>query len=79
MKGKKISVKLKWGQRYDGFLINFDNYFNLLLENVSEWSHGNIKGEFGEILLPPRILGCNCRGAKYPGVSILTNYNPGWP
>jgi len=49
--GKKVVVKLKWGQEYKGFLMSFDSYMNLQLGNTEEYENGEFVGELGEILI----------------------------
>lgn len=34
LKGKLIEARLKWGQRYKGILISFDNYMNLQMHQT---------------------------------------------
>ena len=51
LKGKKISVKLKWGHEYKGILLNYDDYMNLQMQEVEEWLNDQLKGNVEEILL----------------------------
>ncbi|RCH88257.1 hypothetical protein CU097_011672, partial [Rhizopus azygosporus] len=38
--GKPVSVKLKWGGEYQGYLVSVDNYMNLQLANTEEFQNG---------------------------------------
>ena len=29
LKGKKVNIKLKWGQEYKGIFLNYDDYINV--------------------------------------------------
>jgi small nuclear ribonucleoprotein F len=49
--GKKVIIKLKWGQEYRGFLMSFDSYMNLQLGNTEEFENGEMTGELGEVLI----------------------------
>jgi small nuclear ribonucleoprotein F len=49
--GKKVVVKLKWGQEYKGDLMSFDSYMNLQLGNTEEYENGDFSGDLGEILI----------------------------
>lgn len=51
LKGKKISVKLKWGHEYKGVLLNYDDYMNIQMQDCEEWLNDQLKGSIGEILL----------------------------
>lgn len=51
LKGKKITVKLKWGIEYKGELINFDKYMNLYLQSTEEWIKDQKIGYLGEIII----------------------------
>lgn len=51
LKGKKISVKLKWGHEYKGILLNYDDYMNIQMQDCEEWLNDQLKGSIGEILL----------------------------
>lgn len=39
---KKVRVFLKWGQYYEGNLIEYDKYFNLVLNECKEFDNENI-------------------------------------
>lgn len=49
--GKRVIVKLKWGQEYRGVLMSFDSYMNLQLGNTEEFEGGEFTGELGEVLI----------------------------
>jgi len=49
--GKRVIVKLKWGQEYRGILMSFDAYMNLQLGQTEEFEGGECSGELGEILI----------------------------
>lgn len=51
LKGKKISVKLKWGHEYKGILLNYDDYMNIQMQDCEEWLNDQLRGSIGEILL----------------------------
>ncbi|CAG7817418.1 unnamed protein product [Allacma fusca] len=46
-----LSVKLKWGQVYKGYLVSVDGYMNLQLAEVEEYVNGNCTGNLGEVLI----------------------------
>ncbi|KAF7495010.1 Small nuclear ribonucleoprotein F [Sarcoptes scabiei] len=49
--GKPVSVKLKWGMEYKGFLVSVDAYMNLQLANTEEYIDGACTGNLGEVLI----------------------------
>jgi len=49
--GKPVSVKLKWGQVYKGYLVSVDGYMNLQLAETEEYVNGNCTGNLGEVLI----------------------------
>jgi len=49
--GKKVIVRLKWGQEYRGLLLSTDAYMNVQLLNTEEWIGDECKGELGEVLI----------------------------
>ncbi|CAO3670546.1 hypothetical protein G6F70_003937 [Rhizopus microsporus] len=49
--GKPVSVKLKWGGEYQGYLVSVDNYMNLQLANTEEFQNGVSVGTLGEVLI----------------------------
>ncbi|KAH9251029.1 small nuclear ribonucleoprotein F [Batrachochytrium salamandrivorans] len=49
--GKKVVVKLKWGQEYKGVLLSFDAYMNLQLASTEEYENGQFAGDLGEVLI----------------------------
>ncbi|KAI7904481.1 small nuclear ribonucleoprotein F [Cokeromyces recurvatus] len=49
--GKPVSVKLKWGGEYRGYLVSVDNYMNLQLANTEEFQNGVSVGTLGEVLI----------------------------
>jgi len=49
--GKRVRVRLKWGQEYEGLLKTSDAYMNMCLENTKEYVDGNFAGELGEVLI----------------------------
>jgi len=49
--GKSVSVKLKWGMEYVGYLVSTDAYMNLQLANTKEFINGEETGELGEVLI----------------------------
>ncbi|KAG1473524.1 hypothetical protein G6F56_000902 [Rhizopus delemar] len=49
--GKPVSVKLKWGGEYQGYLVSVDNYMNLQLANTEEFQNGVSVGSLGEVLI----------------------------
>lgn len=51
LKGKMIEARLKWGQRYKGILISFDNYMNLQMHQTQEQVRDNYCGDLEEIII----------------------------
>ncbi|SAM07471.1 hypothetical protein [Absidia glauca] len=49
--GKTVSVKLKWGNEYKGYLTSVDAYMNLQLQNTEEFQEGVSVGTLGEVLI----------------------------
>ncbi|KLT38865.1 small nuclear ribonucleo protein SmF [Cutaneotrichosporon oleaginosum] len=49
--GKTVSVKLKWGLEYRGFLVSTDGYFNLQLTGTEEIEDGKSNGQLGEVFI----------------------------
>merc|ERR1739840_19175 len=49
--GKAVTVKLKWGHEYKGFLVSVDAYMNLQLAQTEEFIDGNFTGKLGEVLV----------------------------
>lgn len=49
--GKIVSVKLKWGMEYKGYLVSTDSYMNLQLTSTEEWIGGKLAGNLGEVLI----------------------------
>jgi len=49
--GKAVSVKLKWGPEYKGYLVSVDGYMNLQLANTEEFIDGSCTGTLGEVLI----------------------------
>eukprot|EP00555_Chaetoceros_dichaeta_P005493 CAMPEP_0198255708 /NCGR_PEP_ID=MMETSP1447-20131203/5782_1 /TAXON_ID=420782 /ORGANISM="Chaetoceros dichaeta, Strain CCMP1751" /LENGTH=101 /DNA_ID=CAMNT_0043942143 /DNA_START=261 /DNA_END=566 /DNA_ORIENTATION=+ len=49
--GKKVRVKLKWGQEYQGELASADAYMNLQLTDTEEFVDGEFAGMLGEVLI----------------------------
>jgi len=49
--GKPVSVKLKWGMEYKGYLLSVDAYMNLQLASTEEWIGGRLAGTLGEVLI----------------------------
>mmetsp|Transcript_22644 Transcript_22644/g.21767 ORF Transcript_22644/g.21767 Transcript_22644/m.21767 type:complete len:85 (+) Transcript_22644:141-395(+) len=49
--GKKVSVRLKWGQVYQGELASSDAYMNLQLTDTQEFIDGQLAGALGEVLI----------------------------
>ncbi|EEQ82101.1 hypothetical protein NCER_101246 [Vairimorpha ceranae BRL01] len=47
---KKIRIFLKWGQYYEGVLIEFDKYFNFVLSECKEYDNEFIN-EMGSIFI----------------------------
>lgn len=46
-----MSVKLKWGMEYRGFLVSADAYMNLQLASTEEYVDGEAQGSLGEVLI----------------------------
>ena len=51
MTGKKVRVRLKWGQEYQGELASSDAYMNLQLTDTEEYIEGQFAGSLGEVLI----------------------------
>ena len=49
--GKHVSIRLKWGQEYQGKLASSDAYMNLQLEETEEFIDGHFAGALGEVLI----------------------------
>jgi small nuclear ribonucleoprotein F len=49
--GKRVSVKLKWGQEYEGTLLSVDSYMNFLLDNTEEYVEGEHTGSVGQVMI----------------------------
>jgi len=49
--GKPVSVRLKWGPEYKGYLVSVDGYMNLQLAQTEEYIDGNLTGSLGEVLI----------------------------
>lgn len=49
--GKKVCVRLKWGQEYHGQLASSDAYMNLQLTDTQEFMDGQFAGALGEVLI----------------------------
>ncbi|EZG46955.1 small nuclear ribonucleoprotein F [Gregarina niphandrodes] len=51
LQGERIAVRLKWGLEYRGKLVSFDRYFNIQLDQASEWKGGEFAGELGQLFI----------------------------
>jgi small nuclear ribonucleoprotein F len=52
VKGRRVAVKLKWGQLYVGQLVSIDSFMNILLEGCTEHEAGaGEASELGEVLI----------------------------
>ncbi|CAG9828798.1 unnamed protein product [Diabrotica balteata] len=49
--GKSITVKLKWGSEYKGYLVAYDGYMNIQLSKCEEYVNKRCTGELGEVLI----------------------------
>nr|XP_055185919.1 small nuclear ribonucleoprotein F-like [Nyctereutes procyonoides] len=49
--GKPVTVKLKWGMEYKGYLVSVDGYMNMQLANTEEYIDGALSGHLGEVLI----------------------------
>ena len=49
--GKRVVVKLKWGQEYRGVLVSVDSYLNLQLAQTEEFEDGEWGADLGEVLV----------------------------
>ena len=49
--GKAVTVKLKWGHEYKGYLVSVDGYMNLQLADAEEHIDGRCTGSLGEVLI----------------------------
>ncbi|XP_025842914.2 small nuclear ribonucleoprotein F [Vulpes vulpes] len=49
--GKPVTVKLKWGMEYKGYLESVDGYMNMQLANTKEYIDGVLSGHLGEVLI----------------------------
>ncbi|GMM49714.1 mRNA splicing protein [Starmerella bacillaris] len=50
--GKKVVVKLKWGNtEYRGNLVSTDSYMNVQLQNAEEVIDGKVKGTIDEVFI----------------------------
>ncbi|TXT13551.1 hypothetical protein VHUM_00918 [Vanrija humicola] len=49
--GKTVTVRLKWGLEYRGFLVSTDGYFNLQLTGTEEIENGKSNGQLGEVFI----------------------------
>mmetsp|Transcript_16126 Transcript_16126/g.22956 ORF Transcript_16126/g.22956 Transcript_16126/m.22956 type:complete len:94 (+) Transcript_16126:166-447(+) len=49
--GKRVRVRLKWGQEYEGELASSDAYMNLQLNKTEEFVDGEFSGMLGEVLI----------------------------
>ena len=49
--GKPVSVRLKWGQEYKGYLVATDGYMNLQMARTEEIVGGTNTGMLGEVLI----------------------------
>lgn len=50
--GRRVAIKLKWGQLYVGQLVSIDAFMNVLLENCHEYESGSSEvSELGDVLV----------------------------
>ena len=49
--GKRVFVRLKWGNEYVGTAVSSDSYMNLHLENCDEYIKGQSPSSLGEVLI----------------------------
>lgn len=49
--GKKVIIKLKWGQEYCGLLLSVDSYMNILLQDTTEYINDELTGSVGEVMI----------------------------
>jgi small nuclear ribonucleoprotein (snRNP)-like protein len=50
LNNKKVRVYLKWGQYYEGLLLEYDNYFNIVLTDCKEYENENFS-ELGKTFI----------------------------
>lgn len=48
---KQVRIVLKWNMHYEGELCEFDNYFNIVLNNASEFIDDQYIGQIGKIAI----------------------------
>lgn len=68
--GKKVRVKLKWGQEYQGELASADAYMNLQLTDTEEFVDGQFAGTLGEVLI-------RCNNVLYVKAADVEGANKG--
>jgi len=49
--GKRVRIRLKWGQEYEGSLTSSDAYMNIQLLQTQEFVDGQYAGFLGEVLI----------------------------
>lgn len=49
--GKRVILKLKWGQEYNGILVSVDSYMNFFLQDTEEYIEGELTGPVGEVMV----------------------------
>ena len=49
--GKRVRIRLKWGQEYEGSLTSSDAYMNIQLVQTQEFVDGQYAGFLGEVLI----------------------------
>jgi small nuclear ribonucleoprotein F len=49
--GKRVRIRLKWGQEYEGNLTSSDAYMNVQLLQTQEFVDGQYAGFLGEVLI----------------------------
>jgi small nuclear ribonucleoprotein F len=49
--GKRVRIRLKWGQEYEGSLTSSDAYMNVQLLQTQEFVDGQYAGFLGEVLI----------------------------
>lgn len=65
--GKSVIVKLKWGQEYKGYLVSFDDFWNLQIVSCEEFKRGNFVYALGEVMIRNNNILYICGGDEEVG------------
>ena len=49
--GRRVAIKLKWGQLYIGQLVSIDSFMNVLLKDCEEHEASGDSSELGDVLV----------------------------